>query len=66
MTALLRSGHPDVQGLCLALGGLVWRVAAVASQRTFGHCYATGSPRSFVWRGLGVTAKAEEVAACVS
>jgi hypothetical protein len=38
------------------VGGLVCRVAAVASRPRFGHCCATGGPRSFVWRRLSLTA----------
>jgi hypothetical protein len=47
------------------VGGLACRVAALANTPRFGHGCATGSPRSFVWRRLSLTANAAEVT-CVS
>jgi hypothetical protein len=48
------------------VGGLVSRAPAVASRPRVGHCCATFSPRSLAGPGRGVTAKATEVAGCVS
>jgi hypothetical protein len=46
--------------------GLARRAAAVARRPRFGPCCATFSPRSLAGPGRGVTAKATEVAGCVS
>jgi hypothetical protein len=51
--------------LVSGIGGLARRVAALANRPRFGHCCATGSPRSFAWRRLGLTAKVGEVT-CVT